>query len=346
MDLSFEGLGKLFLKFRQSKYFRPFYLVILALIVMELFQFTGGTQVLFCLGTLLIPTSVLVIPYWLGERSLKNFAVNALPVFVIAMVLIAANQTAAVLGQGPIAMSTGYDPATPNNQLPHLSLWNGSVDPPRGAPDQVYTFHVRLKEVADNGSVIPPASVTTFSANITQYNPFPSSSDQIVPLHPDPSRTNQSNGTWYIGSTTLGDSVYSFFFWANDTKGNFTYATAPVLQPIIAGAISFYVFWLVNVALYLIFPVSFYFIIVFMYWYTIRMRKMRQRMAERVRGEKVDFEKEPKKEEAAVAGGETEPAKEAAAKTKKAAAFTCTNCGADVTEDDAKCPKCGAVFED
>src|SRR5207245_1868567 len=39
------------------------------------------------------------------------------------------------------------------------------------------------------------------------------------------------------------------------------------------------------------------------------------------------------------------PKSEPSEKAAKAAAYTCTNCGADVGEDDEKCPKCGAVFE-
>lgn len=344
MDLTSEGLGKLFLQFRKSRYFRPFYLVILGIITTGLFQFTAGPGALECLGILLIPTSVLVIPYWLGERSLKNFAINALPVFVLALLLISVFQTQAVLGQGPVTLTTGYDPATTNDQLPHLSMWNGTVVPANGAPNQVYTFHVRLKEV-NNGTPILPVNITTISVNITAYTPLPSDKQIIVPLQPDPTRNNTVNGTWYIANTTLGDSIWQFYFWANDTKGNFTFAAAPVLLPVIAGAGTFYVFWLVNVMIYLLFPVSFYFIIVFMYWYTIRMRKMRERMMDRTRAEKLDLDKGESKTKPAE-GGRTEPAKDAGSKTKKAAAFTCTNCGADVTEDDAKCPKCGAVFED
>lgn len=339
MDLSLEGLGKLALQFRKSRYFRPLYLGILGIIVMGLFQFTGGSQLLFCLGTILIPTTVLVLPYWFGERSLKNFAINAVPVFVIALLLIAAFQTQAVLDQAPVTLTTGIDPATANTALPHLTLWDGSVDPFRGEPNQTYTFHVRLKAVNDSGSVIAPTDVTTFSVNITEYTPFPAPNEIVVPMQVDPTRADTSNGTWYVASTTLGGSVYSFYFWANDTRGNFTFAAAPVLEPLIAAPLAYYSFWLVNVGLYLIFPVSFYFIIVFMYWYTVRMRRMRERMLERSRGEKLDLEKGAGK-------GGTETAKEPAAKTKKAAAFTCTNCGADVTEDDPKCPKCGAVFED
>ncbi len=346
MDLTFEGLGKLFLQFRKSRYFRPFYLIILAIITTGLFQFTAGPGALECLGILLIPTTVLIIPYWLGERSLKNFAFNALPVFVLAMLLISAFQTGAVLGQGPVTLTTGYDPATPNSQLAHLSMWNGTVVPANGAPNQVYTFHVRLKEV-NNGTLVAPANitVTTISVNITAYNPLPSDQQIIVPMTVDTTKNNTVNGTWYVANTNLGDSVWQFYFWANDTKGNYTFAAAPVLLPVVAGAGTYYVFWLVNVLIYLLFPVSFYFIIVFMYWYTIRMRKMRERMMERARAEKLDLDKGEGKTKPAEGGG-TEAPKDTAGKTKKAAAFTCTNCGADVTEDDAKCPKCGAVFED
>ncbi len=344
MDLSYEALGKLFLRFRQSKYFRPFYLVILGLVVTGLFAFTGGSQVLACLGILLIPTAVLVIPYWLGERSLKNFSVNALPVFVIALVFIAALQTNAMLNQGPPTLTSGFDPASANTGLSHLSLWNGTVDPYRGGADQVYTFHVRLKTVNQSGGVIAPPANLTITANLSQYDVFLGSTPIEVPLHADTSIGNASNGTWYVGSRQLPGAVWGFYFWANDTTGNSTY-TGFVLEPLNSPPEAYYAFWTVYTLLDLIFPVSFYFIIVFMYWYTIRMRKMREKMAERAREERLDLDKGKPKEGAAEGKGAA-PAEEAGgAKTKKAAAFTCTNCGADVTEDDAKCPKCGAVFE-
>ena len=91
VDLSYEELGKLLLRFRKSRYFRPFYLAVLGIVVLGLYWFTAGSQVTFCLGVLLIPAAALVIPYWLGERSLKNFAVNALPIFVIGLLLVAAS---------------------------------------------------------------------------------------------------------------------------------------------------------------------------------------------------------------------------------------------------------------
>ena len=349
MDLSAEGLGKLVLRFRQSHYFRPLYLVVLGLVVTGLFAFTGGSQVTACLGILLIPTAVLVLPYWLGERDLKNFAINALPVFVIALVLIAALQTNAMLTQGPPALTSGVDPATRNADLPHFTFWNGSVDPYRGSPDQVYTFHVRLKVINATGAVVAPLANLTVSTNITEYDAFLGSTLTAVPMHPDPdpAYNDTSNGTWYTAQQAIPGGVHGFWFWVNDTNPSNSITSGFVLEPLNAPTQDYYAFWTVYTLFDLIFPVSFYFIILFMYWYTVRMRRMRERMMDRARGEKLDLKKGPAKGVEAREDKVAEASSEAATgKSKKVAAFTCTNCGADVTEEDEKCPKCGAVFED
>jgi len=88
------------------------------------------------------------------------------------------------------------------------------------------------------------------------------------------------------------------------------------------------------------FPALFYFVILFVWWYTIRMRENRARML----GKEPLIPKEkplPKPGDKVV----DKPA-DPGGKASKAAAFTCTNCGADVGEDDEKCPKCGAVFDE
>ena len=349
MDLTFEGLGKLFLKFRESQYFRPFYLAILGLVVTGLFALTGGSEVTFCLGALAIPAAALVIPYWLGERSLKHFAINALPIFLIALLLIAAFQTNAMLSQGKPALTSGFDAKAANTALPRYTFWNGTVDPYRGAADQNYTFHVRLKAVNATGAVVPPPANLTVTTNISQYDVFVTGTLIVVPMRLDPSQaSNTANGTWYVAEKSLPAAIYGFWFWVNDTNPNNSMTSNFVLAPLNSPAPTYYAFWVVFTTFNLIFPISFYFIIVFMYWYTVRMRKMRERMMERAQGEKLDLEKRPSK--GGTSGGAEGPAppRDASAKLtkKKAAAFTCTNCGADVTEDDEKCPKCGAVFED
>lgn len=348
MDLSAEALGKAMLRFRESRYFRPFYLGVLGLVVTGLFYLTGGSEVTFCLGALAMPAAVLVIPYWLGERSLKNFAINAAPVFAIALILVAAFQTNAILSQGPPALTSGADPLTPNHSLPHFSFWNGTVQPYQGAADQNYTFRVRLKVINATGGLVPHPTNLTIVTNLSQSGDLLGGNLLAVPMIEDPVQTDFSNGTWYIAEQKLPSAIYAFRFWVNDTNANDTVVSSVVLGPLNASPVTFYLATAEVTLVNLIFPVSFYFIIVFMYWYTIRMRRMRERMAARTQGEKLELDKSSAK------GGTTKesegpaPPRDVSAKTtkKKPAAFTCTNCGADVTEDDAKCPKCGAVFED
>jgi len=82
-----------------------------------------------------------------------------------------------------------------------------------------------------------------------------------------------------------------------------------------------------------------YFAILFLWWYTARAREARVKAMAR----SAERSKEPSKDDSK----ETpKPALTFGGKAAKATAFTCTNCGADVEETDAKCPKCGAVFED
>ena len=340
MDLSAPAILKKLDAFRKTEWFTAVLLVVLGLVSVGLFQFTtiGGIGV--CLGILLPPVTVFVIPYWLGERRIKRFALYILPVILIATLLITALQTQAVVAQGkPNLSSLGVDPATPTADLPTLTLWNGTVEPYNTpSANATYAFHVRLK-----APTLTNLSQATVSLNMSELVGL-SEALHSYPMVPDPARNDTSNGTWYVTWRPLGTNVYAFQFVASYRQGNTT-LTTPVLAPILAPWTSFYVVWLISIAQFMIYPASFYFVILFMYWYTIRARKMRERLIERAGGgEKMDLKKGSRRE--AKAGEEPSAPAPPRDKTKKAAAFTCTNCGADVTEDDTKCPKCGAVFED
>ncbi len=351
MDLSAPALLKQLEKFRKTEYFNVLILVVLGLVAVGLYSLQQAGEAGVCLAILLTPISLFVIPYWLGERRLKRFALNFVPVFVIAVLLIAAFQTQAVMGQGVPVLSSGESPSTPTSGLPTLTLWNGTVVPfTAPAANQTYEFQVRLK-----GSGAGNTSRTHVVLNITEIvglSEVPSSYPMRV--DPGPRNNNTSNGTWYTLWQPLHPGVYGFWFYANDTGGNATYSSV-VLGPLIGGWGDWYGVWLISSLEYMVYPGSFYFVILFMYWYTGRTRKMRERMIESRRGEKLDLKKGPaEKAGEGAAQGETSAteAEKAAApapprdRSRKAAAFTCTNCGADVGEDDTKCPKCGAVFED
>jgi len=76
---------KLFLRFRKTVWFRVTYLVLLGLIVPNLLPFSAGG--LGCLVIILVPLAVFLVPYYLGERSVRRFALNALPVILIAILI-------------------------------------------------------------------------------------------------------------------------------------------------------------------------------------------------------------------------------------------------------------------
>ncbi len=343
MDLSLSGIQKKLQSFRGTKWFDITILVVLGLVVSGLFPITFGSFATACLGLLLIPVAIFVIPYWLGERSLKRFALNGVVVFLIAMLIIAVFYTDSSVNTGDqVLTSAGIAGLSPN-----VNLDNGTVSPFRGSPGQTFEYRVHVNDTRTNRS----APLTVY-LNFTEFDLF-TPNYQSFAMQRESGPANATTA-WYSTNRTLSGNVYEFFFTANDSRGNFT-ATQSVLGPITASAVSFFIFWLYPVAFYLLIPLSFYYIILFMYWYTVRTRKMRTRMIEAAAKEKADFDKDLEKGgEAGGTGTEEkkdteEPAASGLfAKTtkKKAAAFTCTNCGADVTEDETKCPKCGAVFED
>lgn len=347
MDLSAPAILKQLEKFRKTEYFNILILVVLGLVAVGLYSLQQAGEAGVCLAILLTPISLFAIPYWLGERRMKRLALNFIPVFVIAVLLIAAFQTQAVMGQGPPILSSGVPPSTPNANLPPLSLWNGTVKP-FAAPsaNQTYEFHVRLKGLGAGN-----ASRTHVFVNLTRIvglSEVPAA--YAMGVDTSPAYNNTSNGTWYVLWQPLQPAVYGFWFFANDTRGNQTYSSV-VLGPLVAPWGDWYGVWLVSSLEYMVYPGSFYFVILFMYWYTGRTRKMRERMIESRRGEKLGLKKGPAD---GAAAGEATPSEAAKAEApapprdrpRKAAAFTCTNCGADVSEEDTKCPKCGAVFED
>ena len=348
MDLSLTGIQKKLQSFRGTKWFDAVVLVILGLIAVGLYSLTSAGSVGICLGILLTPVSMFVIPYWLGERRLKRYALNFVPVAAIAVVLIAALSTQAVMAQGAPQLSSGELPTTPNSQLPSLTFWNGTSVPfTAPSANGSYRFEVRLKNIgATNLSRtrvwVNVTEIVGLSQNPASYAMFV---DTAAPY------ANTTNGTWYVAWVPLAPRVYGFYFYANRTTGNASTDTfsSVVLGPLIAPWTGWYGVWLVSSLEYMVYPGSFYFVLLFMYWYTVRTRKMRARLIESSRKDQLELDKEIEKGGAKGETAEADKAPEAKAatwgRTKKAAAFTCTNCGADVTEDDTKCPKCGAVFE-
>src|SRR5206468_5618970 len=129
---------KLFLRFRKTVWFRITYLVLLGLIVPNLLPFSAGG--LGCLVIILVPLAVFLVPYYLGERSVRRFALNALPVILIAILIGGALSTNLLLSQAdavPLASTPGPF------MSPTMALANGTVIPYRRSEEHTSELQSR-----------------------------------------------------------------------------------------------------------------------------------------------------------------------------------------------------------
>jgi len=321
-----------FQKFRPTVWFRITYLVLLGIIVAELYILTLSP--LACLVILLMPVSTFVVPYWLGERKLRRFAENLVVVFLIAIVLAAAMQTQALVAQQEALPLQSF---TDLSRSP-MALSNGTVSPYRAPPQTSFTFRVKLTTAAND----TPSNYSVFM-NLTVVlgiNDFDRRPFRMTYLGANASSNNTKTGSWFVVNQTLGDQIYGYAFSVTDRRSNWTYA-GPDLGPVTSSGWTFYGFFLSIDALsqVTILAVITYFAILFLWWYTARQREARTKALARSAEKSKETSTEDSKASA-------KPPLTFGGKAAKATAFTCTNCGADVEETDAKCPKCGAVFED
>jgi len=320
------SLRRFIQKFRNTLWFRITYLVLLGVLVAQLYLLTATA--IACLVILLMPVSVFVVPYWLGERRMRAFAGNAFLAFGIAILVAAAMSTQALLVQNEAVPIQSLDFQKSGN----MTLANGTVTPYHAAPSVPFTFRVNLTTARDGD----PQNFSVF-LNLTVVTGLGGFERPFYKMVYDPgngSANNTRNGAWYVTRQNLTDSIYGYGFSVTDGDRNWTFA-GPDFGPLTASGWTFYGFFVYFTALsgVMLLAFVFYFGVLFMWWYTRRARAARGLRPARP----ADIPKDRPK-----AG----PSPESGPKAAKAAAFTCTNCGADVSEGDDKCPKCGAVFED
>ena len=301
--------------FLKTPWSRVIYVVLLGIFVGWMFAiFAFGVSV--CLALLVIALTMFVVPFWFGERRPRRFLVNGLVIFAIGLVVVAGLRTQIVLTAPPIELESfeGLEPT--------LTLRNGTVEPFRADPSTVFMFRVVL--FSANNSTAREFEVFV---NLTVIDGF-AVSGQVFRMAPAPmADPNPYNGTLFTVNASLGGSVYGMAFAAHRPGDNWTFTPA-VLAPIAAPVGTLFAFFFLYSVPLLGFAFSFYLFILFLWWYTGRMRRTRAGMADRAH----ELRKESPRAESGKAG--------------KSAAFTCTNCGADVTGDASSCPKCAAVFEE
>lgn len=305
--------------FTKTPWFRLIYLVLLGLASGSMFFAFAFSQA-GCLAIFVIALTAFVVPFWFGERRSRRHVVNGVIVFLVALLVLTVLRTDFVLNLPPVEIQS--DPAFGAD--PSMTLRMGNVTPYHAAGPTNFTFRVLLN-TTDNAT---PAEFNVW-LNLTTFTGFVPT-EASFPMGPDPSNltTNAKNGTWYVTNATLYGAVYGFGFAVRRlASGNWT-STFVFLGPIAAP----YETWLAYSALgsssTILITFVFFVFILFLWWYSGRMRRTRAGMADRAH----ELRKESPRAESGKAG--------------KSAAFTCTNCGADVTGDASSCPKCGAVFEE
>jgi len=293
-----EVLLKGLLWFRKSPYFRIFYLAVLSLMVAAL---TLYGIYLGCLSILFSAIVMFGLPYWLKERRIKHLALNGVVIFVAAALLFAGLFAQSLSGNDPIQIRA-IGPAG-------VTLANGTVVPGRGPPGAPYTFTANLTVpgVANASNYAVYVNLTTVDGISNPLN--------MTPV--DVNDTNLADGKLYRRTIAVDSRIYLFWFFVSIKNGTkYTWFETPwQVGPITASYGTFYGFSLYYGVFALILPISLYFILLMLFWWTTRARLERQRL-----------------------GMTTE--------AETDTGFMCTNCGADVPAAAAKCPKCGAVFEE
>jgi hypothetical protein len=306
-------------RFIGTPYFRIVYIVVMALLTALLFPFAFGAAA--CLALLVIPLTIFVVPYWFGERRPRRLVVNGLVVFAIALPIVGAFQTGAVLDLPPFELSSFAFPGENTT----MSLTNGTAAPYRVEGPANVTFRVLLT-TTDNAT---PADFAVW-LNLTRVDGFAFNAETF-PMAPEPPVGNNTrNGTWFTVNATVPSAVVGTGFSVERQSDENWTRTGVYLGPITGSWGTYFGYFVLFSAPLLGLTLAFYLMILFMWWYTVRMRS---RTVRRV----PETEPEPAEEAAPAPASGT---------AGKAAAFTCTNCGADVGDDAVKCPKCGATFED
>ncbi|TLZ49070.1 MAG: hypothetical protein E6K18_08390 [Methanobacteriota archaeon] len=177
-------------KFRGTIYFR---VLILALV----------SSPILCLSLILIPLSILLIPHWFGERSVKNHAVNGVIVLVLATLFYAVILTPALLSLPQQDQAYNVDV---NNNPAQAALSEGHATPFVGAASTSFNFTVKMQS---NNSDAANYTVRTQVVSVDGLTGTPAYYAMAV----DTSRPGTIRaGQYYYVAVTLPAEVHLFNF--------------------------------------------------------------------------------------------------------------------------------------
>ncbi len=261
-----------------------------------------------CFAYILMGFLILAFPYIFGERNAKTMIKVGLIIILLMGIIIGVLSTYFIYTHSYHFES---DYVSDNKSF----LINGHVEPYLGGENTIYNYTVEY--YGEEGSILWVNITSYYGESVANY-----------------SLIKGAENVYYNDNITLQIQQYCYIYHFSAWNGTEWVKTgigigpvnAPVLNTlgpmILMGVLSMFM----NVGLI-------FFLILILYWWTRKAKIERMKWGEEPAEEgKEDERKEDEKIEEAE-------------QEEKDVGYTCTDCGAEVSADVDKCPKCGAKFE-
>ncbi|MEE9506573.1 MAG: zinc ribbon domain-containing protein [Thermoplasmata archaeon] len=306
------GFQESFNEFKGSKWVVPAYIVLVIFVVIALAYLNQ------CLAMILIPVAMFAIPYYMGEKRFRYFA-------LLAVIMIVADSFAfGLLDTNFLSDFEAREQTSPDK----ITITQGIVNPSLGDPDTMFTFTVNVTANYTNIRTIDFYAYVNIS-DMAEYKL--SRNEPYSMEETDTSDIDATNGKHFIRVIQLPARIHFFHFSANvngtwnttlvhDASSNADFSG---LGPINADSLAIFQVFFFSALVTLFFTSILFMVIVMMYWWIGKSRIERTKWDTRLRE-----------------AGELEDA------DAKIPDFECTNCGRPVHDDAIRCPHCGAIFEE
>lgn len=250
MAASGEGVFKRFMK---TKWFRVFYVFLIALASSVVMISTG------CLSAFFIPLVMFAIPYYLKEKNVRRYLINGVVVLLLCLVMVNLFRTVLIVSSPQPDLSS---------QAGNVTLSRGGVYPFRGEGGEIYNFSV----IYNTTGPLMPTNVH-LTLKVFEYA---SAETKTYAMTGDTSRDVSLGWVYYV-HVPLPEGVYFFNFTAVTTWSS---GSAEVVTPFGFGPINaswtLYSSALATLVLIdMMFPFTLYLIVIGMYWWAGRAKVMR-----------------------------------------------------------------------
>src|SRR3990172_7807925 len=237
-------------RFRKTVYFRVVYLMIIVLLGVLLLP-TG----LACIGCLLAPIVMVLVPHSFGERRLKNHAVNGLFVFLLVPVIYAMVATPGLVSSPQVDQA---------GSASNTTIIGGHVDPFAAPSDARFQFRVNVSSTHVNRSVF------RVEVQIVDFPGIDTTPPRFILMEPQ-NDTLLAGGEDFLANATLPATLHAFNFRVvNNLTGDIVVETLGMVGPFNAPYETYLSTVWVRFNIHMIIVLLGFFLILMLYWWTRR----------------------------------------------------------------------------